>query len=329
VARLAGVSRKTVSRIFNNERYVSANLRERVLDAAQRLGYRPNHAARALASGRARAIGVVTLGTAGYGPAALLVAIERAVRDAGYAFRLASTLGGDSAGIAHAVGLLLEQGVDGLLVAEPIDEKPVRVDVDLPVLFLGTPVAFPGPRTLTASVASYELARAATEHLLDLGHPTVHHLAGPQHWYAARDRLAGWHDALAARNISAPDIVEGDWSASSGYQVGHRLANDSDVTAIFAAGDELAIGLIRALSDAGRRVPEDVSVAGIDDNPVSAFITPPLTTVRQPFDAAARQGVDLLLRAIENPDTPMPPPTTLPVELVVRSSTAPPSGHKR
>jgi DNA-binding LacI/PurR family transcriptional regulator len=329
VARLAGVSRKTVSRIFNNERYVSASVRERVLAAAEQLGYRPNHAARALASGRARAIGVVTLGTAGYGPAALLVSIERAVRDAGYAFRLASTLGGDSAGIAGAVELLLEQGVDGLLVAEPIDEEPVRVQIDLPVLFLGTPVAFPGPRTLAAGVGSYELARAATEHLLDLGHPTVHHLAGPQQWYAARDRLAGWRDALAARDITPPAVVEGDWSASSGYRVGHRLASDSDVTAVFAAGDELAIGLIRALGETGRRVPDDVSVAGIDDNPVSAYITPPLTTVRQPFDAAARQGVELLVRTIESPDSAMPPPATLPVELIVRSSTAPPTGRTR
>ena len=328
VARLAGVSRKTVSRTFNNEPYVSANVRRRVLDAAETLGYRPNQAARALASGRARAIGVITLGTAGYGPAALLVAIERAVRDAGYAFRLASTLGGDSAGIAAAVELLLEQGVDGLLLAEPIDEQPVPVQTDLPVVFLGTPAAFPGPRTRTISVGSYELARAATEHLLDLGHPTVHHLAGPQQWYAARDRLAGWRDALDARRISAPPIVEGDWSASSGYRTGHRLAGDHDVTAVFAAGDEMAIGLIRALSDVGRHVPTDVSVAGIDDNPVSAFITPPLTTVRQPFDAAARHGVASLIQSIEDPDGTVSSPAPLPVELIVRSSTAPPTGHQ-
>lgn len=328
VARLAGVSRKTVSRIFNNEPYVSVAVRERVLEAAEALGYRPNQAARVLASGRTRAIGVVTLGSAGYGPAALLVAIERAVRDAGYEFRLASTLGGESEGIVGAVETLLKQGVDGLLVAEPIDEEPVSIQIDLPVLFLGTPPTFPTSRALTAGVGSYELAQAATEHLLDLGHPTVHHLAGPQHWYAARDRLAGWRDALVARGTSVPDIIVGDWSASSGYELGQRIARDRDVTAVFAAGDEMAIGLLRALADGGRSVPDDVSVAGIDDNPVSAYVTPPLTTVRQPFDAAARQGVALLVQAIEQPGSPTPKHATPPVELIVRASTAPPA-HNR
>jgi DNA-binding LacI/PurR family transcriptional regulator len=328
VARLAGVSRKTVSRVFNDERYVAADVRRRVWDAAERLGYRPNHAARALASGRTHAIGVVTLGSAGYGPAALLVAIEQAVRAAGYAFRVASTIRGDPAGIAGAVTVLLEQGVDGLLVAEPIDEQPVPVRVDVPVLFLGTPPAFTAVRPLTVGVGSYELARAATEHLLDLGHPTVHHLGGPPQWYAARDRLAGWRAALAARAAPAPDVVQGDWSASSGYLAGRRLARDGAVTAVFAAGDEMAIGLIRALADADRRVPDDVSVVGIDDNPVSAYVTPPLTTVRQPFDAAAREGVELLVQAIEKPDADLPTPGAPPVELIVRSSTAPPASRR-
>jgi DNA-binding LacI/PurR family transcriptional regulator len=323
VARLAGVSRKTVSRVFNEEQYVSADAHRRVVDAAERLGYRPNQAARALASGRARAIGVVTRGSAGYGPAALLVAIERAVRDAGYAFRQASTIKGDPAGLAGAVRVLLEQGVDGLLVAEPIDERPEPIRVDVPVLFLGAPPTLTAPHMLTIGVGGYELARAATEHLLNLGHPSVHHLAGPQQWYVARDRLAGWRDALAARGIPEPATVEGAWSASSGYLAGRRLARDHDVTAVFAAGDEMAIGLIRALADAGRPVPDDVSVVGIDDNPVSAYVTPPLTTMRPPFDAAAHEGVELLVQTIDRPGAELPSPSAPPVELIVRSSTAP------
>ncbi|MEV4290729.1 LacI family DNA-binding transcriptional regulator [Nonomuraea bangladeshensis] len=324
VARLAGVSRKTVSRVFNDEPYVSAEVRRRVMDAADALGYRLNQTARALASGRTRTVGVVTLGTPGYGPATLLVSIERAVRDTGYALHVVSTMDGDPAGIASAVTSLLEQGVDGIVISEPVDEGKVSIRVDVPVLFLGAPPAFAAVRTLTTSTGSELLARAATDHLLDLGHATVHHVAGPRRWYAARDRIEGWRAALEERRRIVPPVVAGDWSAASGYAAGRELARDDDVTAVFAAGDEMAIGVIRALLEAGRRVPEDVSVVGLDDMPVAAYVTPPLTTVRQPFDAAAREGLKLLVHAIENPGADLPKAAALPVELVVRASTAPP-----
>src|SRR4051794_22386593 len=324
VARLAGVSQKTVSRVFNGERYVSADVRGRVLQAAEELGYRLNSAARALASGRTRSIGVVALGTALYGPASLLIGIERAARDAGYALRVVNTREGDPAGVAGAVESLLEQGVGGIVGSEPIDEGSVPLRADVPVLVLGAPATFGGPRAVAAGVGAESLARAATEHLLDLGHVTVHHLAGPQRWFAARDRLRGWRTALAARDRAQPPVIEGDWSASSGYTAGRELAVAGDVTAVFAANDDMAVGLIRALLEAGLRVPEDVSVVGFDDIPVSAYVTPPLTTVRQPFDAVAREGLRLLVQAIEKPDDEPAPASDPPVELVVRASTAPP-----
>jgi DNA-binding LacI/PurR family transcriptional regulator len=324
VARLAGVSQKTVSRVFNDEQYVSADVRRRVLEAADELGYRLNNAARALASGRTRSIGVVTLGTALYGPASLLMGIERAARDTGYALRVVNTLEGDPGGIAGAVESLLEQGVDGIVISEPIDESKVSIHVEVPVLVLGAPPDFAGPRVVTAGVGSDLLARAATEHLLGLGHATVHHLAGPQRWYAARDRLDGWRAALKAHGRDEPSVVQGDWSAASGYAAGRELASDGDVTAVFAANDDMAIGLIRALTEAGRRVPDDVSVVGFDDIPVAAYVTPPLTTVRQPFDAVAQEGLKLLVHAIEKPHQDPLLASDPPVELVVRSSTAPP-----
>lgn len=328
VARLAGVSQKTVSRVFNNEQYVSEDVRRRVLDAADRLGYRMNHAARALASGRTRSIGVVTLGTALYGPASLLMGVERAVRDAGYALRVVNTMEGDEAGVAGAVDSLIEQGVDGIVISEPIDEGTDAVGVDVPVLVLGAPSAFAAPRVLTVGVAADALAYAATEHLLDQGHVTVHHLAGPQRWYAARDRLEGWRTALRAHGRHEPPTIQGDWSAASGYQAGRVLASDGDATAVFAANDDMAIGLIRALLDAGRRVPEDVSVVGFDDIPVAAYVNPPLTTVRQPFDSVAQEGLKLLVQAIEKPDADPPAAVDPPVELVVRASTAPPPSRR-
>ena len=327
VATLAGVSRKTVSRVLNNEPYVSAEARRRVLAAAEELGYRLNHAARALASGRTRSIGVVTLGTAGYGTASLLVGIEQAVRDAGYTLRVVNTPDGDPESIAAAVESLLEQGVDGVVVSEPVVEGEVPLGVDVPVLFLGAPPAFAAARTLTVGVGAHQLARAATEHLLDLGHPTVHHLAGPRRWYATKDRIEGWQAALAARSAHEPPVLNGDWSAASGYAAGRELASESSVTAVFAAGDEMAIGLIHALREAGRRVPEDVSVIGFDGNPVFAYVSPPLTTVRQPFEAASREGIRLLLHAIEKPDVELPPASDPPIQLIVRGSTAPPPAH--
>lgn len=324
VARLAGVSQKSVSRVLNDEPYVSDEVRRRVLEAADQLGYRLNNAARALASGRTRSIGVVTLGTALYGPASLLIGIERAARDTGYALRVVNTMEGDSAGIAGAVESLLEQGVDGIVISEPIDEGEVPVRVGVPVLVIGAPLPFDAPQVVTAGVGADLLARAATDHLLDLGHATVRHLAGPQRWYAARDRLAGWRAALAARGLDEPPIVEGDWSAASGYAAGRELAGDPAVTAVFCANDDMAIGLIRALTEAGRHVPREVSVVGFDDTPVSAYITPPLTTVRQPFDAVAKEGLELLVRAIEHPQAGPAPASDPPIELVVRSSTMPP-----
>jgi DNA-binding LacI/PurR family transcriptional regulator len=322
VARHAGVSQKTVSRVFNNEPYVSAEVRRRVLEAAEQLGYRLNNAARVLASGRTRSIGVVTLGTALYGPASLLMGVVRAARATGYALRVVNTMEGDPAGVAGAIGSLLEQGVDGIVISEPIDEGSDPVRVDVPVLVLGAPPAFVAPHVVGTGVSTERLARVATEHLLGLGHATVHHLAGPERWYAARDRLAGWQAALAARGLPAPPVVTGDWSAASGYAAGKELAADPGVTAVFAANDDMAIGLLRALADAGRRVPEDVSVVGYDDIPVAAYVSPPLTTMRQPFDVVAQEGLVLLLHAIEKPDEDLPGVAEHPVELVLRASTA-------
>lgn len=323
VARAAGVSQKTVSRVLNNEPYVSADVRARVLAAAEQLGYRLNSAARALASGRTRSIGVVALGTALYGPASLLVGIERAARETGYALRVVNTADGDPAGISGAVESLLEQGVDGIVISEPIDSGGVRVGGEVPVLVLGAPGSLAGPRVVSAGVPADLMARCATEHLLDLGHATVHHLAGPQRWYSARDRIDGWRAALEQRGAPEPAVVEGDWSADSGYAVGRQLAADDTVTAVFAANDDMAIGLIRALREAGRRVPEDVSVVGFDDIPVADHVNPRLTTVRQPFDVVAKAGLGLLVHAIEKPDAEPVPVPEPPVELVVRDSTAP------
>jgi DNA-binding LacI/PurR family transcriptional regulator len=324
VARLAGVSQKTVSRVLNGEPYVKEEVRLRVQAAMRELGYRRNDAARALNSGRTKRIGVICLGTALFGPSTQLVAVERALRTTGYSVAIVNTLEGDT--IADAVEHLLEQGVDGIILSEPIDEGDgVPIEADLPVLSFGRLPGLSAKPSLVTGGDNVDAGRSATEHLLGLGHRTVWHVAGPQRWWAAQDRLAGWRQALAAAGAPEPPVLEGDWLPASGYAAGRELAANPDVTAIFVANDDMAIGVLRALAEAGRSVPGDVSVVGFDDIPSAAFLTPPLTTVPQDFDVHVDRGIANLVTEIESPTgdrSPLPEPP--PLRLVVRHSTAAP-----
>ncbi|MEU4160832.1 LacI family DNA-binding transcriptional regulator [Actinoplanes sp. NPDC026670] len=324
VAKLAGVSQKTVSRVFNDEPYVSDEIRQRVISAARELGYRRNNAARQLTSGRSHRLGVVSLGTALYGPASLLVGIERAARALGYALSVVNTAEGDADGIVGAVETLLNQGVDGIVLSEPIDLGPIRLVSDVPVLSLGQLPGVTAPLVITAGSTADVPARMATEYLLGLGHRTVHHVAGPQRWYSARERAAGWRTTLLNAGITPPEMVEGDWTAASGHAAGQRLAADPSVTAVFAGNDDMAIGVIRAMARAGRTVPADISVIGFDDIPVAAYVNPPLTTISQSFDSLAATALAALVRGIERPgETPLMNDVQF-GGIVVRESTAPP-----
>src|SRR4051812_24259238 len=272
VASLAGVSQKTVSRVMNGERHVKEEVRLRVLRAAQELGYRRNNVARALNSGRTQRIGVVSLGSVLHGPASMLFELERTARSTGYSLTVVATFEGDHGGVAGAIESLLTEGVDGIVLSEPIDQgENVHLDVDVPVLSLGRFPGLIGPQVIITGIDGPAAGRIATEHLLSLGHRTVWHVAGPQRWWSARDRVDGWREALQDAGVDAPPFIEGDWSPASGYAAGSRLARNPDVTAVFAANDDMAIGVMRALAEAGRRVPEDVSVVGMDDIPSAAY----------------------------------------------------------
>ncbi|BCY09281.1 LacI family DNA-binding transcriptional regulator [Actinoplanes sp. L3-i22] len=326
VARLAGVSQKTVSRVFNDEPNVSAETRDRVLAAAQRLGYRPNGAARALLTGRHHRLGVVSLGTSHFGPSSLLVALEREARGSNYALSIANSFEEDPSGLAEAVDNLLAQGVDAVILSEPVDDGGDPLSVDVPVLALGAAPVVHAPIVLSVHAAEGgAAAAAATGHLLGLGHRTVHHIAGPHRWWAARERRQHWQDTLTAAGRDVPEAIEGDWTASRGYEIGARLARDPGVTAIFAANDEMAIGAIHALHEAGRSVPGDVSVVGFDDIPLAAHVWPPLTTVSSDNAELARVGLTYLIDFLNSPDSPPAPPPEHEHRLVIRNSTARPS----
>jgi DNA-binding LacI/PurR family transcriptional regulator len=187
---------------------------------------------------------------------------------------------------------------------------------------LGAAPVVHAPTVLPVRAAEGGAAAAAvTRHLLGLGHATVHHIAGPQRWWAARERRQHWHDTLAEAGAALPEPVEGDWTAARGYEIGRELARDPDVTAIFAANDEMAIGVIHALHEAGRSVPGDVSVVGFDDIPIAAHVWPPLTTVSSDNAELATVGLTYLVDFLNHPDSPPAPPPEHVHNLVIRAST--------
>jgi DNA-binding LacI/PurR family transcriptional regulator len=300
VARLAGLSHQTVSRVINNHANVRPTTRVRVLAAIEELGYRRNSAARTLVTGRSQTLGVVSLNSTLYGPASTLYGIEQAALDSHYFITVATLRSTDRAAVRQAIGRLVDQGVDGIVVIAPL-ESVAEALADLPV---GLPVvAVEGDADAeidTVTVDQRAGARAATEHLLNKGHQTVWHVAGPQDWFEARHRSAGWQNTLEEAGAEVPPPLSGDWSPRSGFEAGRVLARMPDVTAVFAANDSMALGVLRALHDYGRDVPGDVSLIGFDDLPEVAYLTPRLTTVRQDFAEVGRRGLALLVEQIES-----------------------------
>src|SRR3954449_3068981 len=324
VAKLAGVSHQTVSRVINDSTHVRPETRRRVLAAMRQLDYRPNSVARALVTGRSQTLGVVSFDTTLYGPASTLFGIERAAHDAGYFITIASLEALDRPSVLDAIERLRVQGVEGILVIAP-QEGAARALLQAPP---GVPLvaveAGPEDSVPVAAVDQFAGAERATRHLLELGHRTVHHVAGPPDWLEAQRRVAGWRAALEAAAAPAPPLLVGDWSARSGHDLGMQLAADPQVTAIFVANDQMALGALRALHEAGRRIPRDVSVVGFDDVPEAPYFPPPLTTVRQDFDEMGRRGLRLLLAVLGRDGAGMPAHPQVAPKLVVRASTGPP-----
>ena len=324
VAKLAGVSHQTVSRVINDSAHVRPETRRRVLAAMRQLDYRPNPAARALVTGRSRTLGVVSFDTTLYGPASTLFAIEQAAHAAGYFITIVSLLALDRVSVLNAIERLRVQGVDGILVISPQEgaaEALVNLPADVPLVAVE---AGPKQSVPVVAVDQFGGAASATRLLLDLGHRTVWHVAGPRDWLEAQQRVDGWRSALAAAGAEAPPVVTGDWSPRSGYQLGQRLAEEADITAVFVANDQMALGVLRALHERGRRIPGAVSVVGFDDIPEAQYFTPPLTTVRQDFGEMGRSALRLLLDVMRGAGEP-PARLTVAPELVVRRSTGPPA----
>ncbi len=328
VARLAGVSLQTVSRVVNDAPNVSGPTRARVLAVMDELGYRRNAVARALATRRSGIIGVLTIDVVLHGPLQMLYGVERAASRLGLGLGVAVADRVSPDGIRRALGRLQDQGVEGVVALAPHEDAVPVLTASLsamPAVLVGG-YRQGGPALPTVELDHHGGAVTATRHLLGLGHRTVHHLAGPPHWLPARRRIEGWSGALHAAGAPRPEPRRGDWTARSGHAVMQALlADDPGLTAVFAANDQMALGALAALADAGRRVPQDVSVVGFDDTPEAPFFRPALTTVRPRFDEVGDRAVRLLLATIRPDDVPAASASQrVPAELVVRASTGPP-----
>ena len=323
VAKLAGVSAQTVSRVSTGADVVRPATRERVQRAMQQLGYTPNRAARALRNGTYGAIGVVAHRFGRTGEALTTEAVVRAAEAEDYAVTLLTVGDPATKGWERAAHRLPHQAIDGLIIirAERATAESLALPQGMPVAVSDSRFSGHYPSVVADQVQG---SRDATQHLLDLGHRTVHHLAGPEGSWPAGVRTAAWERCLEEAGVRPPKVWRGDWSAESGYRVGREIALDRSITAVFSANDDMSFGLMRALHEAGLRVPQDVSVVGFDGIALSEFSPPPLTTVRQDFNQIGVELVRLVLGQVRHGTEVVRDRVLVPTDLVVRASTAPP-----
>lgn len=322
VATIAGVSHMTVSRVLNDHPNIKPDTRRRVLEAIEELDYRPNLVARALATQRSRRIGVLVESSVAFGPSSIVRAVELAARAADYSVTQIALHEGDGTSPQEAVETLITQGVDALCVIAPRSSSVAalrRVAINVPMLVVK---ADADPTFLTVSIDQHAGTSLVVDHLVALGHRDILHLSGPLDWLDARARERAFHSRAKSWGIRERPIVVGDWTADFAYDFAMGLNKLPEYTAVFAANDDMAIGLIHGLHDKGFEVPTDLSVVGFDDVPLARHFIPPLTTVRQDFHALGGAVVEMLRAAIEERE--IPALTRIPTELVPRASTGPP-----
>jgi DNA-binding LacI/PurR family transcriptional regulator len=328
VAERAGVSGQTVSRVANNMGNVAKDTRERVERAMAELGYRPNIAARALRLGAFRSIAVVTFDVETLGNVRTISAIANEAARRNYAVELIQIQSdGKEAGAADfswAMQRLGQEAVDGIiLILETTDATAAALGIpdNLPVVIVD---ANAGPQYPSVDANQRQGAELAVNHLLELGHSTVWHVAGPEVSNAATARRHAWEGLLKASGRDVPPVLVGDWTPESGYRAGLQLVDTPGVSAVFVANDQMALGVLRAFHEKGVAVPEQVSVVGFDDMAESAQFWPPLTTVHQHFELAGSTAVSLLVDELEGRDVTAGV-RRIETELVVRDSSGSPS----
>ena len=319
VARLAKVSHQTVSRVINSNTSIRPETKTRVLKAMEALEYRPNQAARALASAKTKMLGILASDTDFTGPASMVHEMERAAREQGYFVVNCGIDPTNNVSVRQGIEHLQRLGIEGLAIVTPHAEavEYVRANVvGIPVVTLDSMYRMD---ELAVSVDNFAGAVTATQHLIDLGHTNIVHFAGPKNWFESSTRAAGYTSTMLNANLE-PQVVDGDWEISTGYRLGSEIDFEGkDITAVFAANDRMALGLMHALRKRGFLLPKDISVVGFDDLEEAGYSFPPLTTMRQDFRALGERAMQLLLLELQG-DTYKKLDRLVP-ELVVREST--------
>lgn len=327
VARHLGVSSQTVSRVVNGSPHVSDRMRERVQTAIEELGYRQNAAAKALRTGKTRSIGVMLENNrTSTGGDMTLHSLIDAAYDRDYTILLIpASVDGITDALRRHADFIRDAHVSALIIMMGTSEiiRPPEELNGLETVIIGPAMHRPDTFTVVDN-DQVMISEIAVDHLLGLGHRTVHHICGGVRSAAAIKREAAWRQRLTERCCDVPQPLIGDWSADSGYDAGTVLADDPQCTAVYAANDEMAYGAIQALQDQGRRVPEDVSVVGVDDSLDRIVPHNRLTTVQQHIERLGTIAIDQIIEHAEQPDAPHRSLFVAP-SLVVRGTTAPPS----
>ncbi|WP_245909083.1 LacI family DNA-binding transcriptional regulator [Mycobacterium neglectum] len=326
VARLAGVSHQTVSRVINGSSNIKPATRSRVEHAIAALGYRPNTAARALVTRRSKTIGIIASNTSQHGPASIQHSLQEAARAAGYFSSVVTLSAVTHEELRDALDYLDRQSVEAIVMIATQHDALAVVRAETTSTPLVVVEGELSGRGLSVGVDQMAGARLATEHLVELGHRRIVHVSGPRSWTEARARHAGYVDVMHAAGLPVDTDFEGDWSPSCGYEIGRRLASRADFTAVFAANDQMAMGVLHAFVQSGLRVPQDVSLVGFDDIPESAYTNPSLTTIHQDFHLVGQRAIDVVTAILNGVSmaTPLIPP-----ELVIRGSTCGPAPERQ
>lgn len=329
VAREAGVSPMTVSRVLNSRPDVSPKTRRHVQNVIDAMGYAPNEMARSLSQGRSHTLGVVTSALEFFGPSRTLVGIEQRANELGFSLMVKLLHNPLQSRGENALNDLLANHVAGIIwaIAEIGDRRNWLYD-QLPNE--STPIVFinmsPRPPITLVDVDNRWGARLATQHLVEQGYEQIGIITGPPEWWEAYEREAGWREVLQeiGRNNLDRLKAQGDWTAASGHRAMISLIERApEIDAVFVCNDSMALGALQAADSIGRPVPESLAVVGFDDIPESAFFIPPLTTVRQDLLEVGRQAVSQLYRQLEaqrREEAISPAETIIQPELIIRHS---------
>jgi DNA-binding LacI/PurR family transcriptional regulator len=322
VAARVGVSHQTVSRVINNDQRVSPETRQKVEAVITELGYRPSALAQDMALGYPHAFACLSPNLTDYTFSSIIEGATAEVLRHGY-YLISASAPDDKTFSSLVDQLISTRRTAGLIVLNPYaDGRHSCIPINIPATFVG---ARPREEAINSVALDDEAAgHSATQHLIGLGHRRIAHLTGPVEEDCSQDRKTGYQLAMhtARLHVDPELVVEGDWSATSGYTAVNRwIKNRIHFTALFAQNDRMAVGAMHALHEAGKRVPEDVSVIGFDDMPLASYFDPPLTTMHQDMYGIGREAGKLIVRAV-NGSHLQPRHLKLPAELVVRQSTA-------